>query len=353
MRPLLLCLVSFAVACGGPEPEAGSCADAAALPTFDFDATVGIRQESAGYALPFDGTQRELDLHIWYPSTDTNGDDARYIDFFDDEHSFVDASYAEAESSCTHPLVVYSHGSQAWAGGGSTLLRQFVNAGWVAIGADHLGNTLNENWEPRPKHFSLTRTLDVRFAIDYLESLPEDDPLAGRIDTSRVLVVGHSYGGQTSWLVGGPDFDADLVDAHCGTECTEAERAAYAENPGDPRVAAVVPMAGQASSLVAADGFASLDVPVLFMTGTADFDGQPHYDTASQAADLTWVELDGGCHETFTDTTLACDVDKEEGLRIVSAFATAQGWRSVLDSEAGAGILDGSESVSSIVTVTR
>lgn len=343
------------LACAGQPAEepAGSCAGPD-LPAFAQEGTAGIRQFSAGYDLPWDGTRRDLDMHLWYPSADTDGDEAQYIGFLDDAFSFVDASYAEVASDCTHPVVVYSHGSQAWAGSGSTLMRQFARAGWVAIAPDHLGNTLNDNWDPRPKTFNLTRVLDVRFALDYLEGLPQDDPLAGRVDTSRVLVIGHSFGGQTAWLAGGPSFDADAVASHCGGECTEAELAAYAESPGDPRVAAVVPMAGNVpESLVADAGFADLEVPVLYMTGSEDFDGQPHYERAAAAADLTWVAIEGGCHETFTDTTLACGVDKAEGLEIVSTYATAQGWRSVLDSEAGAGILEGTEQVSPLVTLTR
>lgn len=353
MRAVLAILL-MAGCNGGADPEPTSCASSA-VPTIDLAANVGLRQEAASYDVAWDGSERELELHIWYPSDDTEGDAAEYIGLFDDENSLVDASYADAEDTCTHPLVVYSHGSQAWAGNGSPILRQFVKEGWVAIGPDHLGNTLDDNWDPRPHTFSLSRVHDVRFAIDYLEGLPEDDPLHGRVDTSRVLVMGHSFGGQTSWLAGGPSFDSAAIETRCNGECSADELAAFNENPGDSRIAAVIPMAGDAGSdLVADAGFGDISVPVLYMTGSEDFDGQPRYERAAATPDLTWVDIEGGCHETFTSTVFACDgVDKDAGLEIVSKFATAQGWRSVLDSEEGASTLDGSESVSDLVTVTR
>lgn len=351
----LLPVLALLCACTGGEEEPVSCASDA-LPDFDLAAKAGIRQELGGYTTPWDGASRELDLHIWYPTADGEGEAAEYLELFEDEHSLLDASYAEAESSCTHPLLVYSHGSQAWAGGGNPLIRQFVRAGWVAIGADHKGNTLDENLDPRPLTFDLTRVLDVRAAIDHLEDLPEEDPLFGRVDTSRAFVFGHSYGGQTAWLMGGPTLDMAAVESmRCADQCTEAELAAYAEGVGDPRVVAVAPMAGQVGdNLVAADGFADIDVPVLYMTGSEDFDGQPHFDRAAAVEDLTWVEIEGGCHETFTATELPCaGVDKEEGLRIVSTYLTALGWQAVLGVDEGSGVLDGSTEVSGLVTLSR
>lgn len=342
------------LACATPAPEdtapiGGTCAKA---PTVDIaGAIAGTREADVAYTIPWSGEQRALTMHAWYPTADASGDAAEWLGLFDDEHSWVDASLAPA--TCIAPLVVYSHGSQAWAGNASPLLRQFVAAGWIAAGPDHTGNTLDDNLDTKPETFPLLRTLDVRATIDWIDGLPQDDPLYGRVDTSKVLVFGHSYGGQTSWLLSGPTFDAAAIDARCAASalgCTDAEVAAYTERSVDPRIVAVAPLAGSAGTdLVADEGWATMDRPVLYMTGAADNDGSEPSARASEG-DVTWVELAGGCHESFTATTLPCDLDKELGLGIVATYLTAFGSHYVWGWDDG-GILDGTVQVDPVATI--
>ena len=70
----------------------------------------------------------------------------------------------------------------------------------------------------------------------------------------------------------------------------------------------------------------AIQVPVLMMTGSEDFEGQPHFERATQTPDLRWLDLDGGCHESFTSLVVTCpDMEKTDSLTIVSTYALAFG----------------------------
>lgn len=313
----------------------------------DLDANTGTRTWSITHALPWSGEDRTIDVNVWYPTDATEGTAQRWLGLQPDEHAWIDAPLAAPAAGCKMPVVVYSHGSQAWAGNGTDLLRQLVRQGWVAIGPDHKGNTLIDNDPDKPKTYSLIRVADIVASIDALENLPATDPLAGRVDTSRVLVMGHSFGGQTTWLLSGPTFDLVAAAERCGDDCSEAELDAWAAPVGDARVAGVIPLDGDAGSdLVADAGWSTIAAPVLYLA-----EDTPDEALAARAAfgDVSWVEIEDACHESFTSTPLPCPtLEKEEGLEIVATYVQAFAAATVLGStDAGVlAVLDGSDEVS-------
>lgn len=333
-------------ACERPAPELAR-----------IDVPAGYTVLDAPVEAPWLTEPRSVPVGMWYPTDATEGEAATYLDAFVDERSLVDATFADPDPACKLPLVVYSHGSQAWGGNNSPLLRHLVAQGWVAAAPDHLDNTLADNVDPRPVSFSRTRVADVVAAIDAVEALPEGHPLHGRVDTSTVVVLGHSFGGQTAWLMAGPTFDADTIAARCAEQdppCTQAELDAYAAPATDPRVVAVMPMDGFAGDdLVNTAGWESADRPVLYLSKAEEGDTVP-IETAA-AADVIWGRFDGACHETFTASPVNCSTwEKEDGWDDVAQFLTAWVARHQLglDGAPWDGVLDGSTVVDKRITIT-
>ena len=325
--------------------------------TLEAPVTMGHRVVSVTYDLPYEDTPRTIPVHIWYPSTTASGPHPTYIDTFEDQGSFEDAPYAFADSNCTAPVYAYSHGSQAWAGNTTEIVRPLVERGWVIVGPDHLGNILTDG-DSRPPGFDLTRALDMVATLDTVDDLPSTDVLAGRLLTDRVVLGGHSYGGQTAWLMSGLSIDMATVQQRCddesrpASECTQPILDAHAAWEGDPRIAAVVPLDGSiGTDLASATTHLDRDVPVLMMTAGT---GRGTDVFATTGPDVTWVAIEDACHETFTTTPLPCPgVAKQDGYDIVHAylvpFAELHGLGGT--DAAGMDVLDGTTEVSELVTL--
>ncbi len=309
---------------------------------------VGYRTFETSYAAP-DGT-RTLAIHLWYPTADEGGETPTYSMLFEDDDVFVDASLLRPAYADGYPVLVHSHGHRGYAGNSADLMRHFASHGWIAVAPDHKDDTLLNAVDPVPTAHFFHRPLDLRAALD---ALAADAELDGRADLTRVAMSGHSRGTYTAWAVSGARFDVASIEAACGTDalpngCTADELAVFETDLADPRIDVAIPMAGgERPEFFGDDGYDAIAIPTLLMTGSEDDVGaQALFDKAG--FDLTWIDIEGGCHQLFGYGGCS-NIPNDEGFAIVNAYALAFARRHVLDDDSVAGIVDGSDTVSARV----
>jgi predicted dienelactone hydrolase len=218
---------------------------------------------------------RTLATEIWYPAM---GDPAAPGATRD----------ATTVPGARFPLVLFVHGSSSGRVLYSYLTIGLARAGFVVVAADFPLTALGTAGGSSDVHVT-DQVGDLRFLADRLAAADADvgDNLHGAVDATRYAVVGHSTGGAVATLAayGGDD---DLV-TH------------------DPRVAAIVPISGDAC-MFDASFFQRRSVPVLIVGATNDLfvrvpnSGRWQYDHASGPRLL--AELVGGQHVFFTDFPL-------------------------------------------------
>ena len=191
----------FALACGtsgcGGDPEVDLAALSAPGPH-----AVGHRILSVSYEPPLGGSRR-LAVNVWYPAEAVEGERPIYVL----RSSEVAVSDAPPMALGPRPVLAFSHGHQAYAAAMSDLMEHVASHGYLAVAPTHTGNTFLDG-AARETDIYYLRALDVSASLDHLERL-EDDPLAGRLG-AQIAVAGHSFGGYTSFALGGA---RDPIDA--------------------------------------------------------------------------------------------------------------------------------------------
>ena len=321
----------------------------------------GHRVLETRYTPPGGLPQRTISVDVWYPSTATDGEHPVYLSLFRDKVAWNDVAPAEPAFAGGMPVLVHSHGHKGFPGNSARLMCHAASHGWLAIAPEHVGDTLSDAPDTLPMALYIERPLDVRAALDLVKSLPSSDPLAGKGDFTHVGLTAHSFGTYSGWAVGGASFDAAAVRASCDDgsvkACTEEQIQALATDLSDPRPKALVLMAGAPRPYFASGGYDAVQAPVLMMSGTLNtVSNDKIYDSATKL-DLSWAEIDGGCHQLFGlgNTVLGdpeCAVlPDEQGFALVNPWVLAYLRYHVL-ADRGAevkGIVEGTTSFSPLV----
>lgn len=295
---------------------------------------------------------RPLEGGIWYPALNPDGaEEAITYDLGvgDILPPIVSAQAGRAipdaapdTANGPYPLVLSSHGMNGQIYFSAYLHEHLASQGFVVMAMWHndtfrgslLASTDEQKaaWTQTVIGSLVLRPQDVSRTLDYAETLTgPEGALAGVIDTDRVAAIGISYGGATSLLAAGARLDFGALPELCASgnyasllstmvcqthsadlPVLEAHLMELAEvdgtpgqlwpSLGDPRIDAVVAMMpGGGSVFVSEEGYAGMQLPVLFMKSGSDEVAIPAYniDPAwqySSSTSKTLITLENAGH---------------------------------------------------------
>lgn len=250
---------------------------------------------------------RTLVTEIWYPATDDarNLPKNKFSDFIPGGptpqfESLLKLAYKKTTAELNagfwnfavrdarvregkFPLIIFSHGN-----GGARMQNTFwcdylASHGYIIVSADHTANARVTVIKGKPvlynvaerNNSALDRPKDMSFLLDQMTLWNDgaDSRFSGRIDLTRPVAAGMSFGSMTAILV------ANL----------------------DPRFKAVIGMSG------APRAFVPLTVPTLLMLGSEDLtigeegNARIREQYEKQASSVLLMEMKNGGHYSFTD----------------------------------------------------
>ncbi len=215
--------------------------------------------------------------------------------------------YFPATAKGPRPAVIFSHGLGGSREAATYLGEHLASWGYVAVHIQHPGSD-ESVWAGMTDRDEIVRALtaatrdigvvlnrfeDAPFALDQLQIMNAEGPLAGRIDMSRLGMSGHSFGAVTTLTLAGQSV------GRVGTRFKELRfKAAIAYSPNKPH-----------GRVEIADAYLGIDIPILHFTGTIDMNpldpSQPASDRQIPFRNIAapgqyLVVLNGGDHGVFS-----------------------------------------------------
>ncbi|AJD56878.1 alpha/beta hydrolase [Synechococcus elongatus] len=184
------------------------------------------------------------------------------------------------------PVVIISHGLGEDRGNFAYLAQFLASHGFVVVLPEHVGSSSRQFASaaagfanpPGPQE-AIDRPQDIRFVLDRLMLEPQ---WRFRVNTRRVAVLGHSYGGFTALMLAGAVIEPEKIRAACSSverlmlvpsaslQCSLGRLPRDRYDLRDPRVVAVLPISPFASKVFEPAALNQVQTPTLLWSGSAD-----------------------------------------------------------------------------------
>ncbi len=192
------------------------------------------------------------------------------------------------------PLIVFSHGLAGDRKGFAPMIQHLASHGYAVAALDHPGSNTEQfiallsgsaREIAKPTEFT-ERPRDVSYLLDELTRRNEANGiLAGRLNMSKVGIIGHSFGGYTALALAGAKLNFNTLKSNCESpafiynaanpsmllQCTALlAPEQFEDDLRDDRIQAVMAINPVTSSLFGPAGFAQIAIPSLLVSGTGD-----------------------------------------------------------------------------------
>ena len=281
---------------------------------------------------------RELDVEIWYPAAHHTA--AKPVVY---EVEALGASVARLRSPTgaqrdvpalrkggPRPVILLSHGAGSSRFANVSLSEILASHGYIVAAPDHDGHTTADQvWgisDTERAQSAYDRPLDLSRVLDGLEarSAGGDPLLGGLVDSDRIAVAGHSFGGRTALALVGAEFDLGRQRKECAAADDDRRCLAlpvfapFATNDAyryrDERVKAALLIAPAGFEFYRAEGVAKVDAPVLVVGARRDqvtpFAERHQPLIESLESQHFMLDLENAGHLTATDV---CDIVESIG----------------------------------------
>ncbi|MBE9004426.1 alpha/beta hydrolase [Fortiea sp. LEGE XX443] len=198
--------------------------------------------------------------------------------------------YSSTAATADKPIIVYSHGLGSVRTDLHYLAEHLASHGYVFVAVEHPGsNQTNidsglqgKNKLLKPQEF-LDRPKDISFALDQLTKINQtaNNPLAGKLATDNVMMLGYSFGGGTTLALAGGELQFDKLKQRCknnlavlslgeAAQCVAQDLPENSYQLRDARIKQAIALNPTSSLMFGDTGLTKVQVPTMILASSAD-----------------------------------------------------------------------------------